>query len=410
MAKDFLRSRLARILAGVGGVIALGLLVFALWLTRPWSPYSPATVMAAREIEDRIPVYRAMGDYFPYRVVEGADAPTPLPRRPLDLDVSWTFEGVQKSLDDYAAANPLTGAMIVKDGEVVFERYYHGETAEDQHTTWSVAKSFVATLVGIALHEGKLDSLDRTVEEFAPIYRGRDYGKVSIRHLLAMASGIDFNEEEHNSRSDLQRLFFDTFIMNRDLDKVVRGYGFDAEPGETFEYLSSNSAVLGAVVRGIYDDRQLADVISEKLFKPAGMASGTWLLDRNQKRGKELTYCCLNIRLEDYARFGLLYLHKGEVEGRQLFDATWADFVRTPSTDSHRRDVASARWGYGHHFWIPPWGDGIFQASGFNGQFVIIVPDADAVIAITGADPDFPHRKPELFEVQKALIAAAQSL
>lgn len=399
---------LNRILIGAGAIVAATLLVFAGWYYRPWAEYSPAKVVKGREAEDRVPFYRAMNDYFPYRDIPGSPNVVTLPRNYQDITIAYEHNGQPRTLDDYARDHDITGMMIVKDGEVVLENYWRGETPESLHTSWSVAKSFVSTLVGIAMKEGKIDSLDDKVVKYADIYQGTDYGDVTVGQLLMMSTGIDFNENYEEEGADIRRLFFNTFIMHRDLDKFVRQFEQSRPAGQDFEYLSSNTAVLGAVVSGAYDGENLATLASEKIFAPTGMKNGSWNLDRDAESGKELAYCCINIRLEDYAKFGLLYLNDGKANGQQVLPEGWPEFVSTPPQKSHQKGSADDRgYGYGQHFWIPPAPEGAYFAAGYNGQYVWIYPPENIVIAITGADRNLPEGNTEYLTMVTAALAAA---
>ena len=326
---------------------------------------------------------------------------------PISTALVYSYDGETRDLDDYAARRDITGLIVVRDEKVIIERYWRGADVDDHHTSWSVAKSFVATLVGIALKEGAIEDLTDPVVKYAPIYRDTDYGQTTIQHLLMMSSGIDFSENYEETGSDIRDLFFNTFFLNQDLDKVVRGYDRNRDPGQDFDYVSTNTAVLGAALSGAYGGRSLSDLAAEKVFAPLGMQAGTWLTDRNSRSGKELAYCCLNIRLEDYAKFGLLYLNQGMAGETRILPEGWANFVSTvPNEATHSPGATdpSRPVGYGHHFWIPKEQDGSFFAAGYNGQFVFINPNTNTVVAITGADQTYPGQQ----EVWALLRAASE--
>ncbi|MEM9422210.1 MAG: serine hydrolase, partial [Pseudomonadota bacterium] len=198
---------------------------------------------------------------------------------------------------------------------------------------------------------------------------------------------------------------FNTFFPNRDIDKSIRQYKRNREPGTDFDYISTNTSVLGAVVSGAYGGRSLSDLVGEKVFNPLGMQEGSWLLDRNARTGKELAYCCLNIRLEDYAKFGLLYLNDGVANGQKILPDGWVDFVRTPAHKDLHTPSLGKPVGYGQHFWIPPERDGSFYAAGYNGQFVWVDPNTNTVVALTSADQTYPGQ----VEVLDLLRAAARA-
>ncbi|WP_036766636.1 serine hydrolase domain-containing protein [Parvularcula oceani] len=398
-----------KLLAALGTVLVLLLVAGALWAFRPWSEYSPYETISLATADDRTGTYRAMERTYPYRVIEGADTVYSFPRAAEEIGTGFAWEGEALTLDDYADAYEITGLMVVSDGEVVLERYFRGETADSRHTSWSVAKSVIATLIGRAILEGEIESVDDRVADYAGEYAGTDYGDTSIRHLLMMSSGIDFEEEYERADGDARRLFLDTFIFNRDIDGSIGKFERNRPAGTDFDYISTNSAVLAAVLRGAYDGRSIADLASEKIFAPLGMREGTWLLDRNDESGKELGYCCLQITLEDYAKIGQLYLQGGVVGRQRVIPADWPAFVSTPPQASHEpgETLTNADYGYGHHFWLPPQRDGEYFMAGYNGQIVWIDPRRDVVIAMTSADPAFIAKPPRWIAMFRALSARA---
>ena len=390
-----------RVLLPAACLLAIFVLAVCLWWFRPWSEFSPAEVYAFSRAQDRTQAYRMMEEIYPSAEIAAAPAPTAFPRAPSEIESGYNLNGEAQTLDDYAARRVMTGLIVVQGGEVVLERYYRGEGPEDRHTSWSVAKSVVATLVGHALMEGEIESLDDRADQYAAEYGGTDFGRVSIRNLLAMSSGIDFDEDYETDGSDIRRLFFGTFFRNRDVDSLVRQHEANRPAGDDFHYISANTAVLAAVLRGAYDGTDLPRLAEEKLFTPLGLHGGTWLTDR--PGGKALGYCCLQLRLEDFARLGQLYLDGGAVGADRLVPEGWPAFVSTPPDAAH--EPRAGRPGYGHHFWVL--GEGVYAMQGYNGQIVWIDPARDVVIAMTSADPAWPGGEAEYVPLFDQLAARA---
>lgn len=394
----------------VRGGIALAILIllaFYAWLFRPWAEYSPARIVWERETGDRVELYRKMDEVFPHQTIEGAGEPAIYTRRPNPIGETYAWDGQDKTLDQYAEEANATAFLVVKNGDIVFERYYRGETADSLHTSWSVAKSYIATLVGMALMDGKIRSLDDTVEMYAPQFQGTDYGQTRLRHLLMMSSGIDFVEDYEARGSDMRKLFFDVFILNADIDRFVENYQRNRQAGSDFEYISPNSHVLAAVLRGAYG-KPVPQIASEKLFQPLGMADATWLTDRNAVDGKAVGYCCLQTRASDYARFGQLYVQDGMWDGQRLLPVGWTDLVSTPPSPMHvpGKTMYGTR-GYGLHFWIPPDPEEEFFANGYNGQTVWIDRPRGVVVVQTAADEDSVARIDETMAVMRMLAREA---
>ena len=208
-----------------GAVIVTALLVFSYWYFRPGSEYSPAEVISASEVEDRRENYRHMDEVYPSSPIIRPRQTTTFARDLVeDLDPTWTWMGQARDLDDYVAQRNVQGLYVLKDGKVRYERYFGEAGPEDHFTSWSVAKSWVSTLIAIAMKDGKIKSLDDLASEYAPEYVGTDYGNTSIRHLLMMSSGIQFNENYEEPGADIRKLFFNTFLLNRDVDNTVREF------------------------------------------------------------------------------------------------------------------------------------------------------------------------------------------
>ena len=206
--------------AVVGALVLLGL-VGAGWYYRPWSDYAPAKIRSLDD-PDRYPLtYQRMDEFLPSTGID-AVAPSPFSRDVQSLDITYEWQGETKTLEQYLAEAKVTGLTVLSDGEVIAQTYAYEADAQSRFTSWSVGKSFVATLIGKALHEGLIESLDDRVDRYAPQYAGTDYGATSLRHLLMMSSGMAFNEEySADAPSDVRPLFFNAFIMRRNPDDMI---------------------------------------------------------------------------------------------------------------------------------------------------------------------------------------------
>lgn len=372
------------------GLLAAGAAAAALWYYRPGSEFSPNEVITMSGLDDRRLPYRTMETIYPSRAIEAPEVATTFPRALRDLDISYAWEEGSWSFDDYAERRKVQGILVLKDGQVVMERYLGEAGPGDRFTSWSVAKSWISTLIGIALKEGKIESLDDKAADYAPSYHGTDYGDTSIRHLLMMSSGIDFNENYEERGSDIRKLFFNTFLLNRDVDDTVRSFPRNRPAGEDFDYISTNTQVLTAVLRGAYG-QPLIEIVSEKLAQPLGMTGGTWLTDRHGEGAKELGYCCLQLTLEDYAKLGQLYVQDGVLGEERILPEGWREFVSTPPQESHE-PAGEGRLGYGMHFWVLGGDEGAFTMQGYDGQFVHMDPEEGVVIVMASADRHIDDR------------------
>ena len=384
-------------------LILLGL-AGAGWYYRPWSSYAPAKIRALDDPEQYPQTYQRMDEFLPNTLIP-ATAPSPFPHNLRPLDISYEWQGETKTLQQYLEEAQVTGLTVLHRGEVVAQIYGHEAGAESRFTSWSVGKSFVATLIGKALYEGRIGSLDDTVEQYAPEYAGTDYGATSLRHLLMMSSGMDFNEEySADAPSDVRPLFFNAFILRRNPDEMIATITRDREPGEDFHYISPNSHVLSAVVRNVYEGR-LADIMERELWAPLGMTNeASWLQHKPGPEGIAIGYCCLQASSEDYARLGQLYLQDGVWNGERLLPEGWVNMVSTPPTPSHEPGASRyAHRGYGLHFWIPENYDREFYAAGVFGQYIWMDRNRDLVIAQNAGDPNWTDRNVEMTAVFRAI-------
>ena len=381
-------------------LVLAAVLAAAMWYFRPWSDYSPSKFAALEQADKLTYNFTHMADLVPSRPIKASDSPRPLSNGDV-VDVgaiTYTFDGQTKTVAEFIEQASVLGLLVHHRGNIVYEDYFQGTNQNSLYTSWSMAKSVVATLIAMAVQEGRIDSLDDPASKYAPQYLGSHFGETSLRALLAMSSGIDFDENYASDSSDIRPFFFNSFILRRDPDSLLMGFKRDRNAMQDHHYISPNSHVLSAVVRGIYDMR-LADIVQTKVWQPLGMANdANWLQHSPDDDGQALGYCCLNATLRDYARFGLFNLDAslGRAELSNMLPAEWSSLLPVPATPAHvpGRDSYQGR-GYSYHYWLPINRAGIYFAAGVYGQFVWIDPANELVIARTSSDPNWTPRYPE---------------
>ncbi|WP_169944445.1 serine hydrolase [Microbispora sp. H11081] len=294
-----------------------------------------------------------------FAVVRPSARPVPLRSAPRSLSVTYTFQGKKYTLDDYLARSKANGFVVLDGQKIVYERY-RAAGPNTRFQSWSMAKSFTSAAVGIALHEGRIRSIDDPVTRYLPELRSSGYDGVSIRNLLRMSSGIDWDEKSDVPKTQLAA--HRGFPVERLARRQVRGW----EPGSRFEYTSMNSFVLARLVSEV-TGMPYHRYVEEKIWKPAGMASTARIGGDSHD---DLGYCCYYATDRDYARFGLLYLDKGRAGGRQVVPRAWVEESTRPS--------ASFNADYGLHWWLGGGGD--FMAAGFGGQYIYVSPEHRVVI------------------------------
>jgi CubicO group peptidase (beta-lactamase class C family) len=320
---------------------------------------------------------------FEGRRVRGAAAPSALGRAAAEPVIRYEREGQTLTLDDYLARHPTTGLIIARDDTILVERYQYGRNDRHRFTSWSMAKTVTAMLLGIAIAEGRIRSVDDRAEVYVPALAGTEYGRTSLRHLLQMSSGVRFREE-YTGDDDVSRLARDTFRrVGTGGIEAVTPFNERAEPGGTrFSYASVETQVLGFVLTSAVG-RTAAEYLEQKIWQPMGAeADATWLIDH---AGQEAAYCCLNAVLRDYARLGLLLAHDGTWRGRRIIPAAWIKDAtsRHPEQRHLWPGVATPFLGYGYQTWIWPAEQRRFALLGVRGQSILVDPQRRLVMVQT---------------------------
>ncbi|MDR3500615.1 MAG: serine hydrolase [Parvibaculum sp.] len=403
-AKRIALSVLVVLVAGIGIFTAVK------WQEIERARFVASMFSGADEVEN----FRNMDAIFPSRKIARAGAVYDIPQgAPLDLPATYSYEGKTLDTAKFLAATDTTGLLIVKDGKIVHEQYWRGNDKDTRWISWSVGKSFISALVGIAVGEGKIASVDDPLTKYAPELIGTGYEGVSIKNALQMSSGVSWNEDYSDKNSDIAR-FGRTLAFGGSMVEFAKSLKRAHAPGTVNHYNSMDAQVLGLVLLHA-TGKTPSDYLSEKIWSKIGAArDGYWVLDDT---GTELAAGGVNVTLRDYAKFGLLYLHEGNWMGEQLVPRDWVKASHTPDAPQlvpGKRDNADDIMGYGYLWWLPETADGPFSAIGIYNQFVYVDPAHDLVIAKTsanhtyGADTtDASYREHETFALFRAIADKA---
>ena len=307
---------------------------------------------------DRLPVLAKA------RVVRAGGVPSPLPPGPplaLPIDV-----------DAYMAGQRSAALLVVHDGRLRLERYGLEFDRNGRWTSFSVAKSITSTLVGAAIRDGYIKSMDDKVSDYIAPMKGSAYDDVSIRQLLTMTSGVRWNEDYADPNSDVAR--FNNHQPEEGVDAIVsylRRLPREAPAGTRWHYSTGETNLVGILV-GQATGKQLAEYLSEKIWVPAGMEQqATWILSRT---GKEISGCCIQAATRDFARFGLFILNGARAGGAAIVPEGWL-----AEATGKRVAIDQPGRGYGYQWWT--YDDGSFAARGIFGQGIFIDPKRKLVIA-----------------------------
>lgn len=357
-----------------------------------------AASLLATTAQNQAATYRHVDQLGPTREIRRGGQAMPLPIHRTSLNgLRYDFGGSSHTVDDYMSRNRTAGILILKRGEIALERYGMGNDARSRWTSFSVAKSVTSTLVGAALKDGSIRSLDDGVAQYVSPLRGSAYEQSSIRQLLRMTSGIRW-VEDYSGAADSEITKFAQAVSsgkNGAVMDLMRTLPRAAAPGSVFNYSTGESYVLGAVVAAA-TGATLSDYLSRKIWAPLGMeAPGYWLLD--SANGLELGGDNFSATLRDYARFGQFFMRGGIVNGSSVLPDRWMELAGHPESAVTACGALYPDYplGYGYQWWSFPKGanaipfhDSAFTAEGIFGQFIYINPLEDIVAAVWSAWPN----------------------
>jgi CubicO group peptidase (beta-lactamase class C family) len=332
---------------------------------------------------------------FPTRTIRASEHPFPLPERIRDLSgVLYEVDGATFDLAAFRAHNHIAGLLVIKDGGIAHEEYDLGNGPETKWVSYSVAKSVVSMLVGAALRDGYIASVDDSVTEYVPVLRGSSYAGVKLRDVLRMASGVRWNEDYTDPRADVSK---EIPLTTLERLRYYAALPRVAPPGSRFNYSTGETNLVGAVLRGAIGNN-LSTYLERKIWQPFGMESdANWMLV--EPGGAEHGGCCLSATLRDYGRIGMFALRRGVLQsGEHVLPDDWMGASTTPSP---------ANDGYGYLWWLRD-GD-VYSAQGIFGQAIIIDPDQQLIMVThsvwpTPTDRDLSaHRDAFFAAVREAL-------
>jgi len=347
-------------------------------------PHESEAIGTVREIYDgrlypdlQVNTFRNIDRLFPVRVVRRGDSVRELPSQPKSLEQFSFVSGDQTyDLYDVLSLNRVSGILIIKDGAVAYEKYLLGNSRETRWMSMSVVKSMTATLIGAAIQDGYIDSIDDPVVTYLPRFRDTAYDGVTVRQILQMTSGVAWNETYTDPTSDRRRML--EAQIGQQPGAILDLMGAlprAAEPGTVWNYSTGETQVAGALVEAA-TGRAVADYLSEKIWSRLGMeADANWWLESPD--GLEVGGSGLSATLRDYARFGLFMLEDGVVDGERVLPEGWMSEAGSPKL------VAGEKVEYGYMLW--PLHGNSYAAIGIFGQFVFVDPSKNLVVALWSA-------------------------
>jgi CubicO group peptidase (beta-lactamase class C family) len=350
--------------------------------------------------EEQATGFRTIEKIFKTEVIKRGDYVHPLPVAARPIAPAWTYAGKSWTVDSYMAAYRVSGLLVLKDGRIVLEKYGLGRKPSDRWTSFSVAKSLTSTLVGAAIQDGKIKSIDDPIVRYVPELKGSAYEGVSVRQMLMMSSGVKWNEDYTDPKSDValagqkvEEPGVDPMVSY--LKRLPRAH----HPGSTFNYNTGETDLVGVLVAKATGE-PMSRYASEKIWKPYGMEQdAVWQTDPG---GVERGGCCVSMTLRDYGRLGQFVLDGGVAGGKHVIPTWWTK----RATSKQIANAADKRpgAGYGWFWWIR--GPDEYDAVGIFGQAMATFPKERLIIVQNAAWPAATGK--ELSSARAAMFAAVR--
>jgi CubicO group peptidase (beta-lactamase class C family) len=276
--------------------------------------------------------------------------------------------------DSLLKTNNTTAFLIIKNDTIFYENYWEGYDNFTISLSFSMAKSFLSILIGCAIDDGYIKSVEQPVTDYIPELKRNGYEKVKLKHLLQMTSGMDYTE------SDNPFGIHTAFYYGDNLEEKLITLGLKGEPGKEYEYKSGDAQLLGLILRRALAGKTITDYMKERVWDPIGMEyNGLWSID-SKETGFEKVFCCISACAIDFAKFGRLYLNKGDWNGKQIVSKSWVE--QSTQIDT----TEGSAWYYQYLWWIISKERKDFAAIGHLGQYLYINSDQKIIIVRLGTD------------------------
>jgi len=363
-----------------GLVISLVLLYGVAYMLTPWSQFARAIVWLDSGVDD----YKK----FPVRAIDNAPPifyfhqnTTSSPYSDIFSTITYQQNGreVTQDFNHFMEETDTTAFLVIKDDNLIYDGYFNGYNANSTQTSFSIAKSFVSALVGIAIDEGLINSIDDPITEYIPELKERDdrFSQVTIKHLLTMSSGIKFTKA-FTPWSDDTILYYSTNLRATALSCEIT-----EEPGQIFLYNNYNPVLLGIILERV-TGQPVSKYLEQKIWQTLGMETpGSWSLDSNHSQFEKMA-SGINARAIDFAKFGRLYLNRGNWDGKQIIPSAWIEESTKPDMTSDPAEYYQYLW------WVTMWemrpGEVHYRyvATGGHGQYLHIFPEQQLIFVRFG--------------------------
>jgi CubicO group peptidase (beta-lactamase class C family) len=365
-------------LVGVGSLLLLALVAVVVGYLSTPSFYLTRTIFWGESD------YKDL-ERFPARTIDNAPPISHFDKLPADNPYASQIEAIggdssNGSLESYLQASGTTAFLVLHDDELLYERYFNGYDQRSVSTSFSMAKSFASALVGLAIDEGYIKSVEEPITNYLPelLKKDKRFKSITIRNLLTMSSGIKYQEGATlpwSEQADDTKTYYSTDLRELALNSQIEG-----KAGQYFEYNNYNPLLVGMILERA-TGMHVARYLQQELWRPMGMeADGSWSLD-SKKDGFEKMESGVNARARDFARFGMLFAKEGNWRGKQLISRGWVEQSTRPDSSMDPSQD------YQYFWWVnTPNGKNHFSAQGNYGQYIDVAPEKDLVIVRLGKE------------------------
>ena len=346
---------------------------------------------------------------FPITSITKSSSPHIFNKQEFVLPEFYELDGKTYDLAESLDYFKSDGLIVLHNGDLLYENYWQGNSKDQPHISWSMAKSFLSALIGIAYHDGLIENLNDPITKYLKDFIGTGYENVPIKDILQMSSGVVFNEDYGDPNSDINK--FARAVAEgasmRDFAKTLKN---GKVPGTFNHYVSIDTQMLGMLLEEV-TGKPLAETLQEKIWTKIGMENNAYYMVDDT--GMEWALGGLNATLRDYAKFGLLYLNRGNWKGQQIVPQDWVDashVANEPHLQPGNNSLSSSDWGYGYQWWIPGFPNTDYLAAGIYNQYIYIDPITNVVIAKTSSNYKFNEERQYSKDAHVAIFRAiAQS-
>jgi len=342
---------------------------------------------------------------FPITSITKSSSPHIFNKQEFVLPEFYELDGKTYNLAESLDYFKSDGLIVLHNGNLLYENYWQGNSKDQPHISWSMAKSFLSALIGIAYYDGLIENLNDPITKYLKDFIGTGYENVPIKDILQMSSGVVFNEDYGDPNSDINK--FARAVAEgtsmRDFAKTLKN---GKVPGTFNHYVSIDTQMLGMLLEEV-TGKPLAETLQEKIWNKIGMENNAYYMVDDT--GMEWALGGLNATLRDYAKFGLLYLNRGNWKGQQIVPQDWVDashVAHEPHLQPGNNSLSSSDWGYGYQWWIPGFPNTDYLAAGIYNQYIYIDPITNVVIAKTSSNYKFNEERQYSKDAHVAIFRA----